>query len=146
VINEYWTQGGSINPRATDDQLTAIIAHVKGQAEVLRVLAGLVDERWLEGKAREIAARALGEEPEPDPTFRPLTVSDYLDEQGMTAAAIRKLAPQFGKKVKSAFMRQHGEPPKTAPRYVDGAQRSVAVYTEADRALFDSAWEDLGSA
>jgi hypothetical protein len=28
-------------------------------------------------------------------------------------------------------------------RFVDGAQREVAVYTEADRDLFDSVWFDI---
>jgi hypothetical protein len=124
----------------------AIITRAKGQAEVLRVLDGIVDARWLEAKAREVAARALGEEPDQDPATRPLTVGDYLSDQGMAAAAARKLAPTFGKKLKAAYVRRHGEIPRTAPRFVDGAQRDVAVYTEADRDLFDAVWAEIGGA
>lgn len=146
AIEAYWTQGGAINPRATDTQLAAIIDRAKRQAEVLRVLDGLVDARWLESKARHLAARALGEEPEDDPAARLLTVGEYLDERGMTAAAARKLAPQFGKRLKALYIQRYGEPPGTSRRFVDGAQRNVAVYTERDRDLFDRIWDDLTGA
>jgi antirepressor protein len=146
AIEAYWTKGGAINPRATDEQLAAIIDRARRQADVLRALDGIVDPRWLESKARHVAARALGEEPEDDPAGRPLTVGEYLDEQGVTATAARKLSPRFGKKLKAAYVRRHGETPGTAPRFVDGAQRDVAVYSEADRHLFDAVWSEIGGA
>ncbi|GGV33887.1 hypothetical protein GCM10010182_67120 [Actinomadura cremea] len=146
AIEAYWTKGGAINPRATRDQLDAIAETARRQMDVLRLMPGLVDARWLEAKAREVAARALGEEPEQDPATRVLTVSDYLADQNVTAGAVRKLAPTFGKKVKAAFIRRHGETPRTAPRFVDGAQRDVAVYIEADRDLFDAVWSEIGGA
>jgi hypothetical protein len=146
AIEAYWTKGGAINPRATDDQLAAIIDRARAQAEVLRILDGIVDPRWLESKARHVAARALGEEPEEDPAARPVTVGEFLDGQGVTATAARKLAPTFGKKLKAAYIRRHGEAPGTAPRFVDGAQRSVAVYTVADLDLFEQVWAEIGGA
>lgn len=146
AIEAYWTKGGAINPRATRAQLDSIAETARRQMDVLRLMPGLVDARWLEAKAREVAARALGEEPEQDPSTRVLTVGDYLGDQGMTAAAARRLAPTFGKRLKAAYVRRHGEIPRTAPRFVDGAQRDVAVYTEADRDLFDAVWSEIGGA
>jgi hypothetical protein len=143
AIEAYWTKGGAINPRATDEQIAAIIDRAKRQAEVLRVLEGIVDRTWLESKARHVAARALGEEPEDDPATRLLTVGEYLDEHGVTGAPARKLSPQFGKLLKARYLQRHGEPPGTSRRFVSGAQRDVAVYTEADRDLFDAVWHEL---
>lgn len=146
AIEAYWTKGGAINPRASREQLDAIAKTAGLQMDVLSRMSGIVDPRWLEGKAREVAARALGEEPEQDPATRVLTVGDYLGDQGMAAAAARKLAPTFGKRLKAAYVRRHGEIPRTAPRFIDGAQRDVAVYVEADRDLFDAVWSEIGGA
>jgi hypothetical protein len=117
--------------------LVRIEARARRQMEVLRLMDGIVDGRWLEAKAREVAARALGEAPEQDPAVRLLTVSDYLTDRGLTADAARKKASTFGKRLKAAYVLEHGNAPGTALRFIDGAQREVAVYTEADRPLFD---------
>lgn len=143
AIEAYWTQGGAINPRATDDQLAAIIGRAKMQLEVLRLADGLVDRSWLESKVRHVTARALGEEPEDDPARRPITVGEYLEEHCVSASAARKLGPRFGKALKALYVKRHGEEPGTARRFVDGAQRDVAAYTEADRDLFDAVWQQL---
>lgn len=143
AIEAYWTKGGAVNPRATEEQLTAIIDRSERQMRVLRLAEGLADPRWLESKIRHVAARALGEEPEEDHSARPITVGEYLDEQGVTASAARKLSPRFGKMLKARYVARHGEPPGKSRRFVDGAQRDVAVYTEADRDLFDAVWNDL---
>jgi hypothetical protein len=108
------------------------------------MLDGIVDPRWLESKARHVAARALGEEPEEDPLARPITVGEFLGDQGVTTTAARKLSPTFGKKLKAAYIRRHGEEPGKAYRFIDGAQRPVAVYTEADRDLFEQVWAEIG--
>lgn len=143
VIEAYWTQGGAINPRATDDQLAAIIGRAEQQMQVLRLAEGLVNRAWLEAKVRHTVARALGEEPEVDPATRPLTVGEYLAEQGMTGHALRSFSTTFGKRVKALYRRQHGTDPMPVERFVDGALRQVAGYTEADRPLFDTAWSAL---
>lgn len=135
--------GGYVSPGATLEQRAAILGINEAQARVLRALSGIVDETWLESKARHLAARALGEEPEEDPAKRLLTVGEYLEDRGVTATAARKLAPTFGKRLKALYLKRHGEPPGTSRRFVDGAQRDVAVYTEADRDLFDTVWSDL---
>lgn len=143
AIYGYWVEGGAINSRATEDQLTSIIDRAKAQADVLRTLDGLVDRHWLEAKARHVAARALGEEPEIDPATRPLTVGEYLTDRGVNGAELRSLSSRFGKTVKAMYRAENGcEPPKV-DRFVDGALRAVAGYTEADRPLFDAAWAAL---
>lgn len=143
AIEQYWTQGGAINPRATADQLDAIARRARTQMEVLRLADGLVDPAWLEAKSRHVAARALGEEPELDPAHRPLTVGEYLEGRGVAGAALRKLSPTFGKRLKAAYVSVRGREPGTSERFVDGALRPVAAYTEADRPLFDAVWGSL---
>lgn len=143
AIEAYWTQGGAINPRATDEQLTTIIDRARAQAEVLSALRGIVDGAWLEAKARHVAARALGEEPEVDPATRPLTVGEYLADRGVSGAALRSMSTRFGRHVKALYRAKHDAEPASVERFVDGALRSVAGYAERDRPLFDAAWDAL---
>lgn len=142
VVEEYWTKGGAINPRATPDQLDGLIERAKGQITILRMLDGIVDKNWLDAKARQVAARALGEEPEIDPATRPLTVGEYLEDKGVTGTRLRSISPQFGKLLKAQYFALHGEEPPTVPRFIDGAMRPVSGYTEKDRILFDSVWRN----
>lgn len=146
AIYGYWTKGGAINSRATEDQLHAIIGRAKAQADVLGALRGLVDPAWLEAKARHVAARALGEEPEVDPAARPLTVGEFLEDKGVNGAQLRSLSPQLGRRVKGLYIGVHGRDPQKVERFVDGALRPVFAYTEADRPLFDQAWNALTAA
>jgi hypothetical protein len=106
-------------------------------AEVLRAMQGIVDAAWLEAKARHVAARALGEEPEVDPARRPLTVGEYLEERGHGHAEIRHASSRFGKRLKQAYRARYGDDPPAVERFVSGALRQVAGYTEAHRTLFD---------
>lgn len=140
VIESYWTNGGAINPRATDAQLDAIIGRARSQLEVLKLADGLVDPAWLEAKTRHVVARSIGEEPEVNPADRPLTIGEYLDEKGLTAKATRTLSPMFGKQVKHLYRQQHGQEPPKVERFVSGALRGVAGYTERDRPLLDHVW------
>jgi len=143
VVEQYFIQGGAINPRATVDQLSTIAARALQQAQVLRALDGIVDSKWLEAKARHVAARALGEEPEIVAADRPLTVGEYLEEKDLASYQVRRLSPQFGKRLKAAFYAKHGRSPQTVDRFIDGAIRPVAAYTESDRRLFDQVYADL---
>ncbi|SDP60508.1 P22_AR N-terminal domain-containing protein [Actinopolyspora xinjiangensis] len=141
VLEQYFTEGGAINPRATEDQLATIVSRAEGQARVLSALSGVVDQSWLDAKGRHVAARALGEEPEVDPNERPLTVGEYLEERGITGAALRSMSTMFGTRLKALFRETYGEEPGTADRFVNGALRPVAVYTERHRFLFDRVWQ-----
>lgn len=147
VIESYWRTGGAINPRATQDQtddLQRRISIQRAQASVLAELQGVVSQDWLDAKGRVLASRALGDEPEIDPERRPLTVSDYLTENGIDASTQRKIATKFGKYLKAAYRDQYGCEPSMTDRFVDGAVRSVAAYTEQHRPLFDWVWTKLG--
>lgn len=146
AIEAYWTQGGAINPRATEEQLENIARRAKVQAEVLGALRDIVDPAWLDAKGRHLAARALGEEPDIDPATRPLTVGEYLTDKGVTGRVGRSLAPTFGKNVKRAFRARYDTEPPIVERFIDGALRPVAAYTEAHRGLFDQVWDQLAEA
>lgn len=143
AVRDYWTQGGAVNPRADDEQLAALIGRAESQMRVLKLAEGLVDAAWLEAKTRHTVARALGEEPEVPLDARPLTVGEYLADRGMTGGALRSLSSKFGRRLKAAYRDEFAAEPPTVERFVDGALRSVAGYTEAHRPLFDAAWRDL---
>lgn len=143
VLPKIRKQGGYISPVATTDQLIILADRAASQARVLRLLDGIVDPAWLEAKARHVAARALGEEPEVDPATRPLTVGEYLEENGIRGKAQRSLAPAFGKSLKRLYQTKYGKPPMDVDRFIDGAIRKVAGYTEAHRPLFDQVWADM---
>ena len=145
AIHGYWTKGGAINPNATEDQLAAIITRAKGQADVLAALRGIVAPSWLEAKARHVAARALGEEPELDPMARPLTVGEFLEDKGLTAAERRSVSSKLGGRIKGLFIGEHGRMPDKVDRFIDGALRPVYAYTEKDRPLFELAWAALSA-
>ncbi len=142
VIEQYFTAGGAINPRANQDQLTTLIGRAEGQARVLRALDGIVDPAWLEAKARHVAARALGEEPEIDPATRPLSVGEFLSDMGASAAEQRRIASTFGKRIKAAYREVYKSEPLPVKRFVDGAMRDVAGYTESHRHLFNHVWAE----
>lgn len=141
VIEAYWTKGGAINPRASREQLRDIAETAEVQIRVLNAMSGIVDPKWLEAKARHVAARALGEEPEIDLQNRPLTVGEYLEEKGVKGKALRSVSTGFGKKLKTLYREKFGRDPLPTRRFVDGAMRQVAGYTEADRPMFDDVWE-----
>ncbi|MEU7742005.1 phage antirepressor N-terminal domain-containing protein [Nonomuraea sp. NPDC049158] len=143
ALRKYWTEGGAINPRATVEQLDDLdrtIRRAKDQAAVLGNLKGVVDSAWLDAKGRHVAAIALGMEPDIDPATRPLTVGEFLENRGIQGASLRSMSTKFGKKLKNLYRDKYGTEPGTVDRFIDGALRSVAAYTEAHRDLFNQAW------
>lgn len=143
AIEQYWTEGGAINPRANEDQLERIANLTERRLSMLRMAAGLVDPAWLEAKTRHEVARGLGEEPEVDADARPLTVGEYLKDLGVTGAALRSVSTKFGKALKALYVAEHGREPVPTERFIDGALRNVAGYTEAHRPLFDRVYRDM---
>jgi hypothetical protein len=142
VLEAYWSDGGVINPRATVEQLDTIASRAEAQMRVLRLADGIIDPHWLDAKARHVVARALGEEPELDPEFRPLSVGEYLNDRGITGAELRTISPTFGKRLKTLYRAEHFKDPGLIERFVDGALRMVSGYVERDRKLFDQIWDD----
>lgn len=78
---QHWPQDVR-NDHATEAQFDADIDLARRQAELLRQLAGLVDPAWLESKARQVVARALGENPDHAPD-RLRIVVEHLDDHGV---------------------------------------------------------------
>ncbi|MGW5173212.1 phage antirepressor N-terminal domain-containing protein [Streptomyces sp. NPDC004082] len=141
AIEAYWTQGGAINPRATEDQLDSLIARAKQQAEVLSILAPIVSSEWLETKGRLVAARALGEEPEVDPLDVPLYVPDFLKDKGLKRKQIESVQSWFGRRAAAIFTARTGEDIGTRQSDLpNGSVRETKAWTERHRPVFEETW------
>ncbi|OFT88982.1 phage antirepressor N-terminal domain-containing protein [Corynebacterium sp. HMSC28B08] len=141
VIESYWAKGGAINPRANEHQINALIFQARSQMELCQAAKGLIHQDHLEAKARIILARGLGEAPEIDPKTRPLYAQDYLRGKNLSTKQMKSKAGMFGKRLKKAYIDKYGvEPQKYDLDMKNGQVRPVNAYTEADRALMDSVW------
>lgn len=141
VIENYWTQGGAINPRATEHQMKALMFQCRSQMELAQAAKGLIHDDFLEAKARLILARGMGEAPELDPATRPLYVQGFLKEKGLSKKQLSAKASGFGKRMKNAWEKVHGVPPKRSPiELTNGRIIDVYAYTEADRPLMEEVW------
>ncbi|WP_338683825.1 phage antirepressor N-terminal domain-containing protein [Streptomyces acidiscabies] len=141
AIESYWTAGGAINPRATEDQLDSLIARAKQQAEVLSALSGVVSPQWLETKGRLVAARALGEEPDVDPLDVPLYVPDFLKDRGLKRKDIESAQSWFGRYA-SAICGELGIelPQERQSELPSGQVRSTKAWVERHRPVFELTW------
>jgi hypothetical protein len=137
VIEAYWTKGGAINPRATEDQIDTLVLRARAQMEVVAAARGIIDDHYLEAKARLVLAQAMGEEPELDPTTLPLDVTSYLRDHGVHGAPLARHAGNFGKRLKALYVAEHGHEPKKVDRMINGTFQQVYGYTARDRNLFD---------
>lgn len=142
AIEAYWTQGGAINPRATEGQLDSLISRAKQQAEVLSILSGIVAPEWLETKGRLVAARALGEEPEVDPLDIPLYVPDFLKAKGLRRREIESVQSWFGRRAAAIYTAQTGEDIGTRQSDLpNGSVRETKAWTERQRTVFEETWD-----
>lgn len=142
VIEAYWTRGGAINPRASEDQLDRLARQARTQVEALAAAAGIVDASWLEGKARIVLARALGEMPEIDPLDMPLYVHDFLRDKGLSRATIKEIGSPFGARVANLFEKQTGARPVKVPGDEGSRIRTLNAYTQRDRHFMDRVWDE----
>ncbi|MEI5032475.1 phage antirepressor N-terminal domain-containing protein [Streptomyces sp. S1A(2023)] len=152
AVNDYWTRGGAINERATDDQLDALqqqieerrIRRAHGLISLITAMDDSVDPRWKRTRQLHHYAEATGEVPEIAPEDRALLVETYLTDRGLTKTERRSVRSSFGIKMSVAYRMAHkGQAPKDSLGLVDGRERSVKSYTEADRPLFDKVWEEF---
>lgn len=142
VIEAYWTQGGTINPRATEEQLDSLISRAKQQAEILSILSGIVAPEWLETKGRLVAARALGEEPELDPLDVPLYVPDFLKSKGLKRKQIESVQSWFGRRAAALYEAEHGEKPgRRQADLPNGSVRETYAWTARHLPLFEETWD-----
>lgn len=140
VIESYFTKGGAINPNATPEQLETLSERAIGQAAVLKAFDGFLDHDWLQSKAKQVIARALGEEPDIAFEDRPITVGEYLDDVGVVGARQKPLAGRFGKELKRLYRQKYSQDPGQVPRDINGRNTMVYAYIQRDRPLFDEAW------
>lgn len=146
ILTTIRKEGAYVSPTATEEQLALVISRAESQARVLTALQGVVSSDWLDAKGRVLAARALGEVPDLDPRTRPLSVSDYLAERGLSKREQKSVAPVFGRAVKSLYRQRYNADPGVIDREIDNVPRKVACYSERDRSLFDEVWGVLGHA
>jgi hypothetical protein len=141
AIESYWTQGGAINPRASEGQLDSLISRAKQQAEVLSILSGIVSPDWLETKGRLVAARALGEEPEIDPLDVPLYVPDFLKALGLKPKEVNSAQSWFGRYA-SAICTELGIelPQERQSELPNGSVRATKAWVERHRPVFELTW------
>ncbi|MEU1043877.1 phage antirepressor N-terminal domain-containing protein [Streptomyces sp. NPDC005897] len=142
AIEAYWTEGGAINPRASEEQLDSLISRAKQQAEVLSILAPIVSPDWPETKARLIVARALGEEPEIDPLDVPIYVPDFLKGKGLSQRDIDSEQSWFGRRASSIWQAQTGE--EVGKRQTDlpnGSVRETKAWTARHLPVFEETWD-----
>lgn len=137
AVNDYWTKGGAINPRASADQLDEL----RQQAAVLEALRNVVDPGWLDAKGRILAARALGETPVLDQSTKPLTVSIYIAGRGEKGKRADSIGPMFGKRLKALYLATFGVEPPSIEDVVKRHTVQVAQYQEQHRYLFDQVWQ-----
>ncbi|MDU5961966.1 MAG: phage antirepressor N-terminal domain-containing protein [Dermabacter sp.] len=144
ALDNYFHNGGAINPAASEHQMRALMFQAKAQMELCQAAKGLIHPDHLEAKARIILARGLGEHATLDPNRAPLYTQDFLKEKGLSAKQLRSKAPTFGKRLKAAYVEKHGiEPEKRPMNLTNGQVKHVNAYTEADRPLMDAVWEIL---
>jgi P22_AR N-terminal domain. len=142
VLDKYYSEGGAINPRASEHQLNALIRQSQMRMELVQAAKGLIDPKHLEAKARVILAQGLGEAPEIPFKDRPLYTSDYLAEKNLSRNKLKSVSGVFGKRVKAAYVLETGrEPGKYLLNLANGQTRPVNAYTEADRPLMDQVWD-----
>lgn len=151
AVNDYWTKGGAINERATDEQLDALeqqieerrIRRALGLVQLIAAMDDTVDPKWKRSRQLHHYAEAAGEIAEIAPEDRALLVETYLKDLGLSKDERRSVRSSLGRKLALAYEMQHGEKPKDSIGLVDGRERTVKSYTEADRPMFDKVWAEF---
>lgn len=147
ALDNYFHNGGAINPNATEHQMRALMFQTQAQMELCQAAKGLIHPDHLEAKARIILARGMGEHAELDEARRPLYTQDFLKEKGLSAKQLRSKAPTFGKRLKAAYIDMYGIAPEKRPMNLPNGQvRDVLAYTEKDRELMETVWQGMGTA
>lgn len=150
AIEAYWTKGGAISERATDDQLAALEQQIEerrvrravGLVQLIAAMDDNVDPRWKRSRQMHHYAEASGDIPEIAPEDRALLVETYLKDRGLSRDECRSVRSNFGRQLVAAYKLGHdGKAPKESFGLVDGRERPVKSYTEADRPLFDKVWK-----
>lgn len=117
------------------------VALSESRMRVLKLAQGIVDEAWLELKARGLLAKALGEEPELDPLDVPLYVPDFLKGKGLKRAQIESVQSWFGRRAAALYEAEHGEKPgKRQSDLPNGTVRETYAWTARHLPVFEETW------
>ena len=144
ALDNYFHNGGAINPNATEHQMRALMFQTQAQMELCQAAKGLIHPDHLEAKARVILARGMGEHAVLDEARRPLYTQDFLKEKGLSAKQLRSKAPTFGKRLKAAYIEKYGVTPEKRPMNLSNGQvRDVLAYTNQDRDLMETVWAGM---
>lgn len=155
MVRDYWMQGGAISERATDAQLDALEQQIEdrrarralGLIQLIAAMDDNIDPKWKRSRQLHHYAEASGEVPEIAPEDRALLVETYLKDCGLTKDECRSVRSNFGRHLVAAYKLDHkGQGPKESFGLVDGRERPVKSYTEADRPLFDKVWQTFFAA
>lgn len=141
VIEAYWANGGAINPRATEDQLTVLAQQAEAQMNVIRLALGIIAPDYLEAKARLVLARSMGEEPEIEDGAIPVDVYSFLKSKGVKARVIARWSGSFGKRLKALYVAERGCEPEPVNRFVNGTWTEVKGYFKRDLPLFERVYD-----
>lgn len=134
-----------VEEKATPQQRSEAVDAVElaeARMRVLKVAEGIVDSSWLETKARLVAAKALGEEPEVDPLDVPLYVPDFLKDKGLKRSEIESVQSWFGRRAAAIYKAQSGK--DIGVRQTDlpnGSVRETKAWTERNRPVFEETWD-----
>lgn len=155
AVRDYWTKGGAINPAASPEQVDELRAQLdaveraqvaKARLEAMGVAKqfGLVNDSYAEAMARHELARMQGQEPDINPGDVTITCDEYLESKGVAQADMASARTRLGKTVAALYRARYGREPQKIKRPIHGVHREVAVYTNRDVDLFDTAWAEVG--
>jgi hypothetical protein len=133
-----------VEEQATAQQRSTAVEAVElaeARMRVLKAADGIVSAAWLETKARLVAAKALGEEPEIDPLDVPLYVPDFLKALGLKRKEIESTQSWFGRYA-SAICAELGieAPQERQSELPNGQVRKTKAWTERHRPVFELTW------
>lgn len=134
-----------VEEQATPEQRSEAVEMLvlaEARMRVLKVAEGIVDSAWLETKARLVAAKALGEEPEVDPLDVPLYVPDFLKDMGLKRKQVESVQSWFGRRAAAIHKAHTGE--DIGSRQSDlpnGSVRETKAWTERHRPVFEETWD-----
>ena len=142
ALDQYFNEGAVINPRVQEHQLNATVRRAQMRMELIQSAKGLISPDHLAAHAEAILAQGLGVKPL-EIENPPLYTQDFLKEKGLSSKQMRRTAGTFGKRVKAAYMLEHGVEPRKYPLSLPNGQvRKVNAYTEADRAMLEQIWDN----
>lgn len=133
-----------VEEQATPQQRSEAVQAVElaeARMRVLKAADGIVSAAWLETKARLVAAKALGEEPEVDPLDVPLYVPDFLKALGLKRKDVESVQSWFGRYASAICKELRIESPQERQSELpNGSVRATKAWTERHRPVFELVW------